>query len=153
MRKDWADRYAEVIKPGGLLITLMYPLGRLRSKLSDFRDDVDVIDWTLPCPDGDREGGPPYSVHQDECVSAEQSLVAAGDAELIIFFPSPTVILRCCRPTSSEALFLNANGLAVSLLTRGVRFPLCRRVYQETPTKTNHPGREVIAIWKRFVRT
>jgi hypothetical protein len=26
MRQDWAHRYAEIIKPGGVLICLMFPL-------------------------------------------------------------------------------------------------------------------------------
>ncbi|GJN87371.1 hypothetical protein Rhopal_000320-T1 [Rhodotorula paludigena] len=40
-RKQWGARYAEVIRPGGLLICLAYPL------------------------DGNREGGPPYSVSEE----------------------------------------------------------------------------------------
>ena len=38
LRARWAERYAELIGPGGVLITLQWPL------------------------DGDRQGGPPYSV-------------------------------------------------------------------------------------------
>ncbi|BGP14537.1 hypothetical protein JCM10213_001885 [Rhodosporidiobolus nylandii] len=40
-REKWGKRYAEVIRPGGLLIALAFPL------------------------DGDREGGPPYSVSEE----------------------------------------------------------------------------------------
>ncbi|GAA5868701.1 hypothetical protein JCM8547_003788 [Rhodosporidiobolus lusitaniae] len=40
-REKWGARYGEVVRPGGLLIVLAYPL------------------------DGDREGGPPYSVSQE----------------------------------------------------------------------------------------
>ena len=38
LRSRWAERYAELIRPGGVLITLQWPL------------------------DGDRQGGPPYSL-------------------------------------------------------------------------------------------
>ncbi|GAA5898962.1 uncharacterized protein JCM6883_003487 [Sporobolomyces salmoneus] len=40
-RRKWGDRYAELIRTGGVLITLEYPL------------------------DGDREGGPPFSVSEE----------------------------------------------------------------------------------------
>ncbi|BGP38587.1 hypothetical protein JCM10450v2_002536 [Rhodotorula kratochvilovae] len=40
-RAKWGARYGEVVRPGGLLICLAFPL------------------------DGDREGGPPYSVSED----------------------------------------------------------------------------------------
>ncbi|GAA6019180.1 hypothetical protein JCM11491_001406 [Sporobolomyces phaffii] len=40
-RQRWGERYAELIRPGGALITLEYPL------------------------DGDREGGPPFSVSEE----------------------------------------------------------------------------------------
>ncbi|GAA5935393.1 hypothetical protein JCM1841_001943 [Sporobolomyces salmonicolor] len=40
LRGDWGKRYADVIRKGGLLITLAFPL------------------------DGDRKGGPPYSVSE-----------------------------------------------------------------------------------------
>ncbi|GAA5846392.1 hypothetical protein JCM5353_000477 [Sporobolomyces roseus] len=48
-RQKWGDRYAEVVRKGGVLITLQYPI------------------------DGDREGGPPYSVSEgayDEALSS-----------------------------------------------------------------------------------
>ncbi|GAA6061617.1 hypothetical protein JCM10212_000959 [Sporobolomyces blumeae] len=48
MRQRWGDRYAEVVRQDGVLITLEYPL------------------------DGDRQGGPPYSVSEqayDEVLS------------------------------------------------------------------------------------
>ncbi|CAD6582590.1 MAG: hypothetical protein CYPHOPRED_002074 [Cyphobasidiales sp. Tagirdzhanova-0007] len=38
MREDWGKRYAEIIKPGGIIITLIWPIA------------------------GDRPGGPPYSL-------------------------------------------------------------------------------------------
>lgn len=38
LRKPWAARYAEIVHPGGVLVALMFPL------------------------DGDRVGGPPYSL-------------------------------------------------------------------------------------------
>ncbi|GJN87369.1 hypothetical protein Rhopal_000318-T1 [Rhodotorula paludigena] len=41
MRKQWGARYAEVIRPGGILVCLAFPL------------------------DGEREGGPPYSVSEE----------------------------------------------------------------------------------------
>ncbi|GAA5990626.1 hypothetical protein JCM5350_001332 [Sporobolomyces pararoseus] len=40
-RQKWGNRYAELIRPGGVLITLEYPI------------------------DGDREGGPPFSVSEE----------------------------------------------------------------------------------------
>ncbi|GAA5967140.1 hypothetical protein JCM11641_000452 [Rhodosporidiobolus odoratus] len=40
-RTKWGRRYAEIVRPGGLLIALAYPL------------------------DGNREGGPPYSVSEE----------------------------------------------------------------------------------------
>ncbi|KAM0791665.1 hypothetical protein ACM66B_006101 [Microbotryomycetes sp. NB124-2] len=40
LRKPWADRYADLIRPGGVLITLVFPI------------------------DGDRPGGPPFSVSE-----------------------------------------------------------------------------------------
>ncbi|GAA6019473.1 hypothetical protein JCM10207_001400 [Rhodosporidiobolus poonsookiae] len=40
-REKWGARYAEVVRPGGLLVALAFPL------------------------DGDREGGPPYSVSEE----------------------------------------------------------------------------------------
>ncbi|KPV76316.1 uncharacterized protein RHOBADRAFT_52341 [Rhodotorula graminis WP1] len=41
LRAKWGERYAEVVRPGGLLVALAFPL------------------------DGDREGGPPYSVSEE----------------------------------------------------------------------------------------
>ncbi|KAL7343070.1 thiol methyltransferase 1 [Rhodotorula toruloides] len=40
-REKWGNRYAEVVRPGGLLVCLAFPI------------------------DGDREGGPPYSVSEE----------------------------------------------------------------------------------------
>ncbi|CEQ41899.1 SPOSA6832_03669, partial [Sporobolomyces salmonicolor] len=48
LRGDWGKRYADVIRKGGLLITLAFPLGVL------------VSSWHH----GDRKGGPPYSVSE-----------------------------------------------------------------------------------------
>ncbi|GAA5835939.1 hypothetical protein JCM9279_002146 [Rhodotorula babjevae] len=41
LRAKWGQRYGEVVRPGGLLVALAFPL------------------------DGDREGGPPYSVSEE----------------------------------------------------------------------------------------
>ncbi|KAH9812746.1 S-adenosyl-L-methionine-dependent methyltransferase [Melampsora americana] len=76
-RQEWSRRYSELIKKGGKLITLIYPI------------------------DGDRPGGPPFSLDPDE----------------------------------------------VTELLTNVGF---KRIHYKIPTLTDHPQRELMAIWERL---
>lgn len=65
MRPSWGKRYGEVIRPGGLLICLAFPIGEA-VRGSDVRTfSVSSPAGCCPPSDGDREGGPPFSVSEE----------------------------------------------------------------------------------------
>lgn len=66
-RAQWAARYRELLKPGGKLITLIYPIGQQTSLSFLPRHVTCLTPLTLFLfTDGDRPGGPPYSLDPEE---------------------------------------------------------------------------------------